>query len=198
MLSPLLVIVFMLIAYFYSSFILKNRKSLYILVWGILALEILLRNMPFMQPFVRGYIGYAFLFTVAITGALNPKWKLSKRLMSVRAAYSIFGFIILSAHPIFYLSEILSGVRAIPWYGVSAYVIMIPLWLTSYLKIRVKMAFKDWKNLQRMAYFVYALMFIHLITQASTPQNKIVAILMAILYGVFKTIHTVYWRKKKS
>lgn len=197
MLSPLFAIFFMALAYFFAPKILKARKVLYYGVWGLLALEIVLRNAPFMAPFVKGFVGYALFFVVAITGALPPKWTLTKRLMSVRGAYSILGFIILTAHPIFYASEILSGVRAIPLEGVLSYVIMIPLWITSYMKIRIKMSPKNWKNLQRFAYLSYVLMFIHLIENASTPQNKVVAIVMAIIYAITKLMHTFVWRKLK-
>ncbi len=197
MLSPIFAALFMVLAFFFAPKILKHRKILTYGVWGVLALEIILRNAPFMAPFVKGFIGYALFFVVAITGALPPKWTLTKKLFSVRGMYSILGFVLLTAHPIFYTSEILTGTREIPWYGVISYVVMIPLWITSYLSVRKKMTPQNWKKLQRFAYVSYVLMFVHLIVNASTPQNRIVAIAMAAIYGILKLIHTFIWRKQK-
>lgn len=198
MLSPVFAAIFMALAYYFSPSILKSRKVLYVAVFGLLAIEVVLRNAPFMVPFVKGYVGYALFFVVAISGALPSKWTLTKRLMSVRGAYSIFGFVILTAHPIFYASEILSGIREIPWYGLISYVSMIPLYITSYMKVRVKMKAKDWKNLQRFAYLSYAFMFTHLIVNASSTPNRVVAIVMASIYVILKAYHSyVYFKQLK-
>lgn len=125
-----------------------------------------------------------------IAGALNPKWKLTQKLMSVRAPFSILGFILLMAHPLFYAPEVLAMTRDIPWFGIASFIIMIPLFITSYMVIRVKMKPKSWKSLQRFAYVSYALTLIHLIVNASTPQNRIVAIVLFIPYIVLKLIKT--------
>ncbi|MDD3924450.1 MAG: hypothetical protein PHP11_05060, partial [Erysipelotrichaceae bacterium] len=110
-----------------------------------------------MTPFVKGFIGFAFFYVVMITGALNPKWKLTKKLSGVRAPYSIIGFVLLMSHPLNYAAEILSQQRAIPYFGIGAFIIMIPLFITSFLVIRKKMKPQTWTKLQRWAYLSYAL-----------------------------------------
>ena len=80
MLSPIVITLLIVIAYYLTPQILKYRKQLYIGVWFVLLAVILLREKVFMTPFIKGFIGFAFFYVVMITGALNPKWKLTKKL----------------------------------------------------------------------------------------------------------------------
>lgn len=196
MFSPIIISILMVIAYYLTPQILKYRKQLYIAVWFVLAAIIALRGKQFVTPFVKGYVGFAFFYVVMITGALNPKWKLTKKLRSVRAPYSILGFVLLMSHPLNYMAEVLSKQRDIPYFGVAAFLIMIPLFITSYLTIRKKMKAQSWVKLQRWAYPVYALILVHLVVNASTPQNRIVAILLFIPYIGLK-LHKEFIVKQK-
>nr|AHH81858.1 ferric reductase-like protein [uncultured bacterium pAB4] len=196
MFSPIIISILMVIAYYLTPQILKYRKQLYIAVWFILAAIIALRGKQFVTPFVKGYVGFAFFYVVMITGALNPKWKLTKKLRSVRAPYSILGFVLLMSHPLNYMAEVLSKQRDIPYFGVAAFLIMVPLFITSYLTIRKKMKAQSWVKLQRWAYPVYALILVHLVVNASTPQNRIVAILLFIPYIGLK-LHKEFIVKQK-
>ncbi len=182
MLSPIVIGILMGLAYYFTPQILNYRKQLYIVVWFVLAFVIALRGMPFVTPFIKGFVGFAFFYVVMVTGALNPNWKLTKKLRSVRAPYSILGFVLLMSHPLNYVAEVLSKQRDIPYFGVAAFVIMIPLFITSYMAVRKKMKAQAWIKLQRWAYLSYALVLIHLVVNASSPQNRIVAILLFIPY----------------
>ena len=186
----------MALAYYLAPQILKYRKQLYVGVWFVLAAIIALRGKPFVTPFVKGFVGFAFFYVVMITGALNPSWKLTKKLRSVRAPYSILGFVLLMSHPLNYVAEVLSKQRDIPYFGVAAFLIMVPLFITSYMAIRKKMKAQTWVKLQRWAYPVYALMLIHLLVNASSPQNRIVAILVFVPYVGLK-VHKEFIAKCK-
>lgn len=188
MLSPIIISLLVLIAYVHYKQIIAIRKYLYTGIWILVAIIILLDKAPFITPFIKGYVGFAFLYVVMITGALNPKWKVTARLNAVRAAYSIIGFVLLIVHPLNYASEVLDQTRGIPWYGLISFLIMIPLFITSYIVVRKKMKPKTWKQLQKFAYVSYGLILVHLIIQASSSQNRIVAILLFILYGGLKYI----------
>ena len=196
MLSPIVISILMALAYYLAPQILKYRKQLYVGVWFVLAAIIALRGKPFVTPFVKGFVGFAFFYVVMITGALNPSWKLTKKLRSVRAPYSILGFVLLMSHPLNYVAEVLSKQRDIPYFGVAAFLIMVPLFITSYMAIRKKMKAQTWVKLQRWAYPVYALMLIHLLMNASSPQNRIVAILLFVPYIGLK-IHKEFIAKRK-
>ena len=194
--SPIIIGLLMVLAYYFAPQILKYRKQLYMGVWFVLAAIIALRGKPFVTPFVKGFVGFAFFYVVMITGALNPSWKLTKKLRSVRATYSILGFVLLMSHPLNYVAEVLSKQRDIPYFGVAAFLIMVPLFITSYMAIRKKMKAQTWVKLQRWAYPVYALMLIHLLVNASSPQNRIVSILLFVPYIGLK-IHKEFIAKRK-
>ena len=196
MLSPIVISILMALAYYLAPQILKYRKQLYVGVWFVLAAIIALRGKPFVTPFEKGIVGFAFFYVVMITGALNPSWKLRKKLRSVRAPYSILGFVLLMSHPLNYVAEVLSKQRDIPYFGVAAFLIMVPLFITSYMAIRKKMKAQTWVKLQRWAYPVYALMLIHLLVNASSPQNRIVAILLFVPYIGMK-VHKEFIAKRK-
>ena len=197
MLSPILITLLMGLAYTATPWLLKHRLSLYIGVWGIALAAVIGQELPVMTPIVKGMLGFAFLYTVMITGALNPRWKLTRKLKSVRGIYSILGFVLLIGHPLNYAVEVLSGTRDIPYFGVAAFVIMIPLFITSYLVIRQRMTPKAWTKLQQWAYLSYALILVHLIVNGTTPQNKIVALLLFVIYGALKGYRLVQSKTKQ-
>lgn len=186
MLGPILIALLLWMAYAYASWILKYRQVLYVVVWLVLGFVVIFRDLPFMLPFIKGFVGFAFFYVVMITGALNPQWLLTKKLKSVRTPYSILGFILLLAHPLYYATEVLSQQREIPVFGVAAFVIMIPLFISSYISIRKRMNPQSWNQLQRWAYPAYGLILVHLVVNASTLPNRILAILLFIPYIVIK------------
>ncbi len=182
MFSPLIISIFMIVGYFLYKPMLKYKTILYTLVWGLVGLSVLENAPAFLFPFFKGYVGFSFFYVVMIAGALPVQWKITKRLKAIRAPYSILGFIVLLIHPLNYASEVLSQTRPIPYFGVLAFVVMIPLFVTSYMIVRKKMKIKTWKSLQKWAYLSYTALFIHLILQATTTQNRIVASILAIVY----------------
>jgi DMSO/TMAO reductase YedYZ heme-binding membrane subunit len=188
MLSPIIILLLILLAYVYTAQILKQKKVWYTIAWIVMVLVVIFKDLVFLTPLVKGYVGFAFFYVVMITGALNPKWTLTKRLRSVRTSYSILGFTLLIAHPLSYSIEVLSGSIAIPWFGLGAFLVMIPLFITSYITIRKRMKAKTWSSLQKWAYLSYGLILIHLIVNASTIQNRIVAIGLFIPYIVLKLL----------
>jgi len=163
MISPIIGALLMGLADIATPWLLKHRLVLYIGVWGITLAAVIGQDVPVMTPIVKGMLGFAFIYTVMITGALNPKWKLTKKLKAVRGMYSILGFVLLIAHPLNYAAEVLGGLREIPIFGVAAFVIMIPLFITSYIVIRKRMSPKAWAKLQQWAYLSYAFILVHLI-----------------------------------
>lgn len=195
MLSPVIILVLIGLAYRYTASILKQKKLWYTLTWILMVLVVVFKDLVILTPLVKGFVGFAFFYVVMITGALNPKWKVTKRLKSVRAVYSILGFTILIAHPLSYSMKIISGTIPIPWFGLGAFLVMITLFITSYISIRKKMTAKTWSNLQKWAYLSYGLILIHLIVNASSIPNRIVAIILFTPYIILKVLKET---KKKS
>ena len=54
----------------------------------------------------------------------------------------------ITPHALKYLFEAIQGKIALPIFGIIAFVLMIPLFITSFPSIRKKMSFKTWKLIQ--------------------------------------------------
>ncbi len=183
------IIILALLAFFFSKQIRKHQVILYLLVTVISILTFVKFDFPLLKPFAQGFLGLAFFYLVMLAGALPDKTKFRKALMSVRKEYSIIGFIVATPHAIHYLIEYLNGEISIPIFGIIAYVIMIPLFITSFVFVRKRMSNKSWKNLQRFAYITYTLLAIHLILNFSQKINLIIYIAIFFVYLVYKTIN---------
>jgi DMSO/TMAO reductase YedYZ heme-binding membrane subunit len=181
------------LSYLFSDWIKKHHLYLYLgaILLGILA--IILKDKTFTQPFNKGFLGLAFFYVVMIIGVLNKDSKLFKRLFKVRPELSITGFILLTPHAIFYLLDKFLGTYSENInivLGLLTYLIMVPLFITSFKVIENKKQFFKWKKLQRFAYIIYLLIFIHLIVVVdSTSPNFYVYLIMFIPYFIYKPIH---------
>lgn len=199
MISLVFILLFIFVAYKFTSFI--RNKSIFLFT-GITILSIisfLTPDFPIFKPFIQGYLGFAFLYVVMITGAFTKKSKIRIKLMQVRKEYSILGFIAITPHALNYLWQYIEGSIQLPIYGVVAYVIMIPLFITSFSFIRKMFKYKTWKNIQRFAYIVYVLIIIHLLVNSTTIEkiNVILYVVLFIIYFVMKSIYVLSLYRKK-
>lgn len=123
-----------------------------------------------------GVLGFALFNTVLFTGVLPNQWQLSKKLKNYRAFYSILGFLLVIGHA--YTNLFVD--KEINLFGVAAFVIMLPLFITSFNIVRKEMKKAEWDKLQKAAYIVYVLLFVHLISVADWYGKVIYAVLMTL------------------
>lgn len=182
-------ILFVLLAIYKGQWVRKHNVKLYIIAVLLATVTyFLIGKVKIIEPFIQGYLGLSLLYIVMFTGALKDKSKLKIKLVSVRREYSILGFIFIATHGVRYYLAYFGYLLAIErLVGVLAFFIMTPLFITSFIKIRRKMSRKSWVNLQRFAYLVYVLIFIHLVLMAEMP-NLIVYIVLFVPYFILKTI----------
>ena len=122
--------------------------------------------------FSRGALGTAFWAVVMWAGALPNGSAPIKKLMPIRGELSITAAILTFSHiityGITYISNLING-RTGSDFVVTSIVclamvlIMTPLTVMSFKKVRRKMNAKTWKKIQRLAYIFYALIFIHIL-----------------------------------
>ena len=136
---------------------------------------------PFIRDYVigmfsRGALGAAFWAIVMWTGALPAGSAPIKKLMPIRGELSITAAVLTLAHIVTfgmrYITSIINGrtgtgsafrdfvITCI--LSVSMTLIMLPLTVMSFKKIRKKMNAKTWKKIQRLAYLFYAMIYIHI------------------------------------
>lgn len=141
-----------------------------------------------------GFLGLAFFVVVMYGGAFPRKSKTSKIIRSIRKEYSILGFVFLAPHAFEYLLQFLNGTFSWEWYGVVGFIIMIPLFITSFSVVKKKMDTKTWFKLQRFAYVVYLLIFVHLLV---IGQADHIPVYIAI-FGVYTFLKLYNYTFKKT
>lgn len=147
--------------------------------------------------FYRGAFSTALFVIVMYIGALNPKGKIVRALMPIRGYLSIIACLITLAHSFAYgiyyiaaifhtpdkldLRQILALILTIPLFS-----IMIVLMVTSFKAVRKKMKPRVWKNVQRLSYPWFAILYLYLMVllvpsmlEALSPSSDI-----AMLYRV--------------
>ena len=161
-----------------------------------------------------GLAGALFIF-VMYAGAVPDKSAFRKAVMPIRGQLSILASILTLGHNIAYgktyfvylftqASSLRLNVLLAALCSIVMILIMLPLFITSFLCIRKKMQPKKWKRLQRLAYIFYALMFVHvlLLNTTSAREGKWTAILNITLYSllflVYASLRLCRWAQKSG
>ena len=165
--------------------------------------------------FRRGSLATAIFIIVMYTGALKNGSALMKKLIVIRGELSIMASIMILCHNIFfgktYFVRLFTSASTMPVTQLLAaiasllmLVIMIPLAIMSFPKVRKKMKPKLWKKLQRFAYAFYALIYIHifLLTYSSAQARRgdyaLSLILYTIVFGVYLVMRVRKYLLKKN
>ncbi|MGM0436365.1 MAG: hypothetical protein ACQEQA_04870 [Bacillota bacterium] len=148
--------------FFYRSI---NRYRYFI--YAFFALAALLISEAEATIVSLGYVALGIFLVVMYTGVLN-RGLVWKRLMGVRAELSIIASILLIPHALVFGEYLLEDVGVfsgtISYYlGILAFIIMVPLTLTSFMFVRKQVGGKRWKVLHKFAYLFYAMVALHLI-----------------------------------
>ena len=167
----------------------------------------------FEKASMKGNFSIAFFILVMFAGALSPRWKVTKKLLSIRAEAAILGTILIIPHGVMYsvrfIVKLLNNKPITTLYivyliiGLIAFIIMIPLFITSLKKVRSKMKYVEWKRLQRWAYPFYVLIYIHIVLSIfNDDEFDIIKLsiytVVFVSYFILKLIKISNEKKKKS
>lgn len=203
---------------------LKKHPNLFYIGAGIITAVLALIPFDGVPDFVNNYIlalfrrgsfATAIFIIVMYTGALKNGSALMKKLIVIRGELSIMASIMILCHNIFfgkiYFVRLFTSASTMPVTQLLAaiasllmLVIMIPLAIMSFQKIRKKMKAKLWKRLQRFAYAFYALIYIHifLLTYSSAQAHRgdyaLSLILYTIVFGVYLVMRVRKYLLKKN
>ncbi|MBU3160002.1 ferric reductase-like transmembrane domain-containing protein [Clostridium frigoris] len=164
--------------------------------------------------FMRGHISIAFFILVMFAGALNSKWKISRKLLSIRAELAIIASIFIIPHSLIYFVRFIAlklpemiNIGMIPTLyigyiivGIIAFIIMIPLFITSFKKIRRKMQNGQWRKLQKRAYIFYFLAYIHilLILLSKKEIDLLKLSSYTIIFGTYTILKLIKYKSNKK
>lgn len=203
---------------------LKKHSNLFYIGAGIITAVLALIPFDGVPDFVNNYIlalfrrgsfATAIFIIVMYTGALKNGSALMKKLIVIRGELSIMASIMILCHNIFfgktYFVRLFTSASTMPVTQLLAaiasllmLVIMIPLAIMSFPKIRKKMKPKLWKRFQRFAYAFYALIYIHifLLTYSSAQARRgdyaLSLILYTIIFGVYLVMRVRKYLLKKN
>ncbi len=122
--------------------------------------------------FTKSSLATSVFVVVMYTGAFKNGSKPIKFLMPIRAQLSIIGCILALSHNIIYgkthfvklftnPSSMATNMVIAAIISIILILIMLPLMVTSFPKVRKKMKPKSWKKLQQLAYVFYGLIYVH-------------------------------------
>lgn len=174
-----------LFVYLFKGAIRKHPGIFYVLSMIIIALVVCYQKLNLysvlpewtytyiVSVFWRGAFPTALFVIVMYMGALNKKSKIVKTLMPIRGYLSIIACLMTLAHSFvygtYYVPAMLNtpqklGPREIIALIITAplFLIMIILMVTSFTKVRRRMKPLVWKNIQRLAYPWFALLYLYL------------------------------------
>ncbi len=165
--------------------------------------------------FTKGALSGALFAIIMWSGALPNGSKAVKLILPVRGRLSIIASILVFSHAVNFRAQLISlftkaGSLKAPVIvatvcSVLLLIIMIPLFITSFMRIRRKMDPKGWKKLQRWAYVFYALIPVHmlfftyrniLLGRNGYRLNAVVYTFVFLAYAVCRVLKAVAVKKK--
>ncbi|MBU3107783.1 ferric reductase-like transmembrane domain-containing protein [Clostridium gasigenes] len=129
---------------------------------------------------IKGIFSISIFVLVMFAGALQSRWKITKKLLIIRGELAIIASILLLPHGVIYLvrfimkiiDQKLSAIYvAYVIVGIIGFTIMIPLFITSLKKVKSKMNWHQWKKLQRTSYLFYFITYVHILLILLSKKN---------------------------
>ena len=120
---------------------------------------------PLVTQFERGSVAFVLFTIVMFQGVIKPWNKATKQLFAIRGQLAILGCIMAFTHlavqgsTYLFLSDLNDWAYTVTFAASSLLLVIgIPLFITSFKRIRFSMKAKIWKRLHRTAYLFYILL----------------------------------------
>ena len=157
----------------------------------------------FSVPLVQQCMLSFSLFTVVMfTGCLPDGWKVTQRLRGIRSELSVAAFILCFGHMVPYIAPYATRVASGTADGATAVsfavalvvgVLLVVLGVTSLAVVKRAMSTAKWKQLQRLAYLFFGLVYVHLVRMMapSAVHGAAGAVLSIAVYTVIVAAYAV-------
>lgn len=156
-----------------------NKSVVWYILFILLGIvAVMFYKEPYLSVITGGFIGYGFFLVVMFTGVIPNQWDVTRLLKKNRGYLSILGFLAITPHAFLHVFGLFNKVDL---FGIAAYVIMVPLTAVSFKVVKREINVKDWLTIQKGAYGIYLILFVHLLI-VSEWQNKIVYSVLLTLY----------------
>ncbi len=179
-----IIIMTLIFIYKFSKEIVKYEVLIYIVALILGILTYLNFNNEIFHYLKSGLVSFAFMIIVMYTGIISNIFNFKKKLLLNRKQLSIVAFILISAHAVY------RTFAQVSLYGVIAYVLMIPLFITSFKVIRKEILSRDWQAIHKISYLAYVFLLLHTVIIADVS-NKYIYIIIATIYIYQKTLNII-------
>ena len=163
-----------------------------------------------LDPLRTGALSCAFFAVVMYTGALKNGSQLMRLLIPVRDELSIIASLLVAGHCIYLGKTYLPALFTAPGFmpkgtlismvcAILLIVLLLPLFVTFFPRIRKSLGAKRWKRLQRLAYGFYGLTWLHILLinmPMGYPSGWKQALNLVVYSGVFLVYLLLLLRKK--
>ena len=198
--------------YLTANLIKKYSVGFYIGFYVVIVLMVLLYSKGYYQElpeggkffadlFQRGVISTSTFIIVMYLGTVTKHNGCSRRLMQVRGEISIIGCLMALTHNILFgITYFVAFFKNPEFMNIQTKIatiltliliaLMIPLFITSFKGVRKKMNGKTWKNVQRLAYPFFFLIYVHVMVLFSldVEKHKISIIAYTLVYVAYAVL----------
>lgn len=164
------------------------------------------------QSLRRGIVPTALFILVMYIGVLKANWSLTRRLMKIRGELAIIASIMLFAHIVVYAigfvlyvpSMIASGTMTLLYTliyasGLMGIILMLPLFISSFKKLRRQFGPGKWKKLQRWSYLFYFLTYVHVLAAVLNGRVEVEKVIIyTLIFGVYTVLKVLKIQRKKQ
>lgn len=196
--------------FLFEKWLKKYSVYFYVGIFGGLSIVSLIpeKNLPvwlnqlFQDYILKGILPTAFFVLVMYAILLPRKSRLFRMLMSLRGELAIIASLMIAVHCVKYgLNYVMllftqpSDMRIHELIGTICALflctLMVPLFITSFKRIRRKMDGKKWKQLQRFSYGFYGLLYLH-ICMIYVPRISVGELNVSIDFSIYTIIFMLY------
>ena len=198
--------------YLTANLIKKYSVGFYIGFYVVIVLMVLLYSKGYYQElpeggkffadlFQRGVISTSTFIIVMYLGTVTKHNGFSRRLMQVRGEISIIGCLMALTHNILFgITYFVAFFKNPEFMNIQTKIatiltliliaLMRPLFITSFKGVRKKMNGKTWKNVQRLAYPFFFLIYVHVMVLFSldVEKHKISIIAYTLVYVAYAVL----------
>lgn len=148
--------------------------------------------------FQRGVISTSTFIIVMYVGVVKKHNKFTRRYLRIRGEMSIIACLMALTHNIlfgitYFIQFFKNSENMLPQVKVATILtlilisLMLPLFITSFICVRKRMNNKSWKNLQRLAYPFFILIYIHvmLLFSLDVEKNFLSIIIYTLIYVTY-------------
>lgn len=196
------IVIATIFAFTFRKVLIKKEREVYI-VTLVLSLALYYLGLQVQgTTALESFIPTGLFVVVMYTGLLSPTHKLR----SIRRQLSIMAFILIMPHVLIYLLDFLTALFASvsalaligSLTGLLLIVLMVPLFITSFVKVRKKMELAQWKKLHRFSYLAYLLIYVHIVLVNLSSGDVGHIFISTLIYGIYFVLRIIKFAKNRE